>query len=191
MPVPAPDDRDVGRMVSEAVEGGSDAFAELLAPFRAPLFGYLLRSCGRRDLAEDLLQETLLRCWLALPGYDERGRFRAWLFSIARNTVRDAVRRLARSRLVDPEEMVHLHPGPAEKFDPHRAMESRQLLRRVQRLLAHLPERQRDVFLLRHHGGMTFREIAGLLGVPLGTVLSDMHRTVGKIRKEIGRHDER
>ena len=185
MPGSRADERDGFQTVREAAEGSSDAFTELLAPFRVSLFAYLLRACGHRTVAEDLLQETLLHCWRALPQYDDRGRFAAWLFTIARNTVRDAQRDHARKQVIDSTARLRLLNSPADTLDPESDMELRQRTQRAQEALNGLPEHQREVFLLRAHGNLTFRDIATQLDQPLGTVLSHMHRAVKKIKKEI------
>lgn len=180
------DDRDLAQLVSLAAGEDSDAFADLLAPYRTPLFAFLFRSCGRRDVAEDLMQETLLRCWQGLPGYDHRGRFGAWLFTIARNVVRDGQRRRISEGHATGRETGPVGPPPTAVADPHAEMEGRETAARIQTAIDALPATQREVFLLRQHGGMSFKEIARLLDQPLGSVLSAMHRAVGKIMKEVG-----
>ena len=112
------------------------------------------------------------------------GLFAAWLFTIARNTQRDQARRPE----VHQTDSIHLLDPPTTELDPQGRLELQHLEQRVQQVLDNLPERQREVFLLRYYSEMSFREIAELLERPLGTVLSHMHRAITAIRKEIDSH---
>ena len=168
-------------LVALSAAGDEAAFVELLAPYRRRLGGYFARSGVAGTSVEDLLQETLLKVWLALPGYVDRGSFAGWLFAIARNVCRQTRRHAARRpRLVADDGAERVDPS-----SPHAALEAAALERRLRGALDALPASQREVFLLRQHGELSFREIARLLDRPLGTVLSAMHRAVEKLRKEI------
>ncbi len=175
-------------LVQAAAQGSEDAFAELLAPYRTRLFGFLVRSMANRDLAEDLLQETLLRCWRGLPRYRDRGRFSAWLFAVARNTVHDAGRDHVRHRAVFADVPIDTVHEPVIEPAATAAIELRQRLAQVSAALDALPEDRREVFLLRQHGELSFREIAELLHQPLGTVLSHMHRALQELKKGVSDH---
>ena len=116
--------------------GSADAFATLFARHRAPLYGYLLRMTRRSELADEVFQETFLSVHRARTTW-VRGEasFRAWLYRIATNALRDGHRRAARrpELLVDQDPGVHETPG--QRLD-------------LERALAELPENLRDAFLL-------------------------------------------
>lgn len=156
------------------------AFDRLMRHYRIPLFHFLVRSCGEKELAEDLFQDTLIKVWRFLPGYKGRSAFSSWLFSVAHNVVRDALRRqkvranISFRETVPDQAMAHT---PADEIV---ADETRQL---VEQALQALPEKQRQVFLLRQHSGMAFKEIAKVTGEPLNTVLSHMRYAVAKLKK--------
>ena len=176
-------DQSEASLVRAAAEGSEEAFAELLGPYRSRLFGYLMRSVGSHDSAEDLLQETLIRCWRGLSRFRERGRFAAWLFTIARNVVHDDGRERVRRRSVFADVPLEAVREPGVAAAAPAAIESQQLLAEVDAILQTLPEARRQVFLLRQHGGLTFREIAEELDQPLGTVLSHMHRAMNELKR--------
>lgn len=177
------EDAVIDGLVAAATAGDGEAFAQLLTPYRSRLFAYLARDTGRREDAEELMQETLLRAWQGMAGYRHAGRFDAWLFAIARNVARDARRLQARHRAA----FVSERPGDVAepRVDPVAPirLEARARARRLEALLAGLPAERRQVFLLRQHGELSFREIAELMGRPLGTVLSHMHRAVHDLRR--------
>ncbi len=140
------------------------------------LYGFLVGLTGRRDLAEDLLQQTFLRALQRLSAR-RPGDVRAWLFTIARNLVIDAARAgkcLTVAQMPDDPD-----PGPTP---PQRA-EGEELSEQVRRELARLPENQREVILLRYYAQMSFKQIAELLGCPLNTALTRAHYGLRKLRE--------
>ncbi|MDX1661307.1 MAG: sigma-70 family RNA polymerase sigma factor [Gemmatimonadota bacterium] len=178
---PSPAERDASNL-SAARAGDERAFAALLSPYRRPLLAFLCRRTADRHEAEDLLQETLVRIWRGLEAYEDRGRFGAWAFTIARRVAIDASRASARRSEA-------IEPGPAPPGESREDPESEVLTDELRRLLLvevdRLPEEQREVLWLRQHGGMTFREIAETVDAPISTVLSRMHYAVTKLRKVV------
>lgn len=158
------------------------------------LFGLLFRLTGRRDVAEELLQETFLRVVRTIDQYEHSGRFDAWIFRIAANLARDRFRaRKRRGEAVsldaelDGSSRAAELPGPdADPAQQAMAAEERE---RVAWALGQLSEPDREILLLRHHGQLSFREIAELLGVPLGTALARAHRALQRLRAALGPED--
>ncbi len=159
--------------------GDRDAFSELVHFYKRPLYAYLFRLCNCRMTADDLLQETLIKTWQSMTRYREKNKFATWLFCIAYNTAVDHLR--GKKRLEKAKDRFSRHvsrpPSPLE-----------QVMRQESKLALYsavqsLSEKQRHVFLLRMHGGMTFKDIARLTGEPLNTVLSHMHYAVKKLKK--------
>lgn len=177
-----PDDAELIRAYQN---GEVAAFETLVRKYQRPLFTFLLRLVGNRQSAEDLFQDTFLRVLRALPKYQEDGRFSGWLFGIANNLAVDLLRRqrVERSYFLDGGEAL------TAAIDYHSAVdvevERAEIIRLVEGVLQQLPEKQRQVFLLRQHGDLSFKEIAALLGEPLNTVLSHMHYAVTKLRQQL------
>jgi len=155
----------------------------LLVSFAPRVYGLLVRLVGRPDVAEDLMQETMLRAFRSLRTYRPEGKFRAWIFRIAVNLARDWVRRR-------PHEPATVLDDPAETSPaPHLGIEAppdldaqhREQRRRVEAVLARLPAADREVLLLRFYGDMAFKDVAKATGEPLGTVLARAHRALKKL----------
>jgi RNA polymerase sigma-70 factor (ECF subfamily) len=172
------------RLVGRAKDGDEEAFGRLVRPGAQDLHAYLVRMTGRYDEARDLLQETWIRAWRALPGYEHAGRFSGWLFAIARNVALDALRSRRKVEPLGSEEILaHPDPGPLDEVAAGEFIED------LREALEGLPPERRNVFLLRQHTDLTFREIAGEMGIPLGTALSHMHHAVRQLREALEHHD--
>lgn len=121
--------------------------------------------------------------WQAMPAYSEQNKFSSWLFSIAHNTAMDALRKKLKEKLFDDSEDTELLPG---RNNPHIELIGKETEEKISKAVDTLPVKQREVFLLRINGELTFKEIAAITGEPLNTVLSHMHYSVKKIKKIIG-----
>jgi RNA polymerase sigma-70 factor (ECF subfamily) len=163
--------------------GDSSSLQTLLVTFAPRVYGLLFRLVGRADVAEDLMQETMLRAFRSLDTYRPEGKFRAWVFRIAVNLARDWIRRQPR------EPAVSLDDGgdaPAARSlrtmaPPDGAMARREEAKCVELALSRLSEADREVLLLRYYGELAFKDIAQATGEPLGTVLARAHRALKKL----------
>jgi RNA polymerase sigma-70 factor (ECF subfamily) len=184
---------DLASLVARAQALESEAFDRLVDLYGRRVYGFLLRTTGRREDAEDLLQEVFLRLVRMLPSYSHGGNFEGWLFRIAANLGRDRIRRLRRSPIVASlaQEGDEQGGGGAGAWDrpdesapaPDGAMVREEQIDRVQAALSRLPDAEREVVLLRFYSNMSFAEIAEAMGTPLGTALARSHRGLGKLRQ--------
>ena len=155
-------------LVGQVARGDEQALAELLRRWERPLAHFLHRRTGGRDV-EDLYQEVWLRVVRAAERFDGERRFSTWLFQIALNLSRDWQRR-----------------RPAEPSDAEPVGETRPAARAeagldVERLLARLPEAQREVVALRYLHDLSEDEVALLLDIPRGTVKSRLHHAIARL----------
>ena len=163
--------------------GDSSDLETLLVTFAPRVYGLLFRLVGRTDVAEDLMQETMLRAFRSLGTYRPEGKFRAWVFRIAVNLARDWIRRQPREPSVslddgeDPPVAVSLRTIAP----PGAAMGRRESSKRVEAAIARLSAPDREVLLLRYYGDLAFKDIARTTGEPLGTVLARAHRALKKL----------
>ncbi|HYB13654.1 MAG TPA: sigma-70 family RNA polymerase sigma factor [Myxococcota bacterium] len=153
--------------------GDGGAFELLLERYQQRLFSFLRRRAAPQR-AEDLFQETWLRVVRARESFDPGRRFSTWLFQIANNLCRDGARRSA----VEAREQAERKSDMA--FQGGVAALDAKL--DAQQRLARLPERLREVLVLRYFEDLGEREIAEIVGVPPGTVKSRLHAAVRALR---------
>lgn len=149
--------------IRAAADGDLDAFDRLVRDHQTMVWRYLRHFLGDADLALDVTQETFVRVHRRLATFRHQSKFSTWLLQIARNAGVDAVRRRdRRARLV-----TEVAPGPPPT-DPSLTAE-------LTAALAALPDRLREPLLLVEVTGLSYREAAGVLEVPEGTVKSRVH----------------
>ena len=181
------------RLARKASRGDRRALGRLYDRHRCRLLGFLVRSLGRRDLAEEVFQDVWVKVMHGIGRYDpdQGAGFRAWLYRVAANAAVDRVRYEARRRALQPPATEEGEPaGDADRFPstqpgPERLAGSRALAASLDAGLRTLSERQRSAVLLRHQQGMSYPEIAAALAVPQGTAKTLVHRGVLRLREEL------
>ncbi len=147
------------------------------------LYSYLLRICKHPHTAEDLMQDTFMKAYDHLESY--RGEnVRAWLFRIAYNTFIDWYRREKRLIQTDPQQMAALNPGTER--GPEETFLLREEVKQWFRLLDTLPEKSRQVILLRDYYDFTYQDIAHILNMSLTNVKVTLFRARAKIKEAQG-----
>lgn len=165
-----PEERE---LVRRTLAGDREAFRLIVLRHQASLAELVFRQTGDRAGTEDMVQEAFLRAYKALDRFDPRFRLSTWLARIALNVARDQGRR-AKVR-EDGLQRVAAR-GPAGAPTPLDVAAKNEVFDQVGRALRDLPEPQREVLVLATYGGLTQREIAQALDLPLGTVKT-RHRT--------------
>ncbi|MGE5128329.1 MAG: RNA polymerase sigma factor [Sphingomonadaceae bacterium] len=177
------DDDDLP-LARKAQGGDRLAFAELARRHQDRLFRFLLRLTGSRDDALDLVQESFLRAWQALPRWRPEAKFATWLFGIARNAAVDLLRRRGVVETAASEEL----PGrPDTAATPLARIEATERLRLLERALAVLSPEHREILLLREVEEMAYEDIAATLSVGEGTVKSRLSRARAAVLTEFRR----
>ena len=156
-----------------------------------PIYALAYRVIGREEEARDVCQETFLRAFRALPGFRGQAKFSSWLYRIALNLCRDWIRRERRTPVVQPPEDVDLLELAAAS-EPSESIEDlvarQDLSRVVERAMALLPEEQRTAIVLKEYHGLTFQEIADLVGCPLSTVKTRLYQGLTVLRRELAKN---
>jgi RNA polymerase sigma-70 factor (ECF subfamily) len=183
---PAGDDQLIA-LVRRAQAGDTGAVGEVIRGLRTRIFRYALARLGRREEAEDVTQEACLALASALPGFDpEAGRLTSFAFGIASNKVLMSQRARGRRPEIPvaelPDESAD-QPGPAE------LVERDDTLRRLLDRLDELPDRHRDVLLLRVVAGLSADEVGDALGVSPANVRVIQHRALGSLRARLAESD--
>jgi RNA polymerase sigma-70 factor, ECF subfamily len=144
------------------------------------------RMCGQRTVAEDVVQEAFLSLWRSGTRYDaSRGSVRAWILTAVRNRAIDAFRRESVTTgrdVADEEATARLAADERTEAE----VERREDARRIRAALEELPREQRQVIELAYFGGFSHSEIAGMLGLPAGTVKGRMRLGLTKMRVALG-----
>ena len=170
------------------------AFEILLERHRKPVFNFILRFVGSRELAEDLLQETFLRVIKGAANYQRKAKFTTWLYTIARNLCVDQSRRKKHRKAAsldspigkgDENSGTLLDVVAGDEMPSDRKAVSRQLHETLHNAIGSLSDEQREVFLMREFLDMPFKQIADVVGVPENTVKSRMRYALEKLRLEL------
>jgi len=177
-------------LVARSNGGDPDSFNELIRRWERPIYALAYRQIGREEDARDVCQETFLRAFRALKGFRGQSKFSSWLYRIAINLCRDWMRRERRTPVMQPPEDVDLM-DLAMAREPFESIEDRiarnDLSRAVERAMAVLPEEQRAAIVLKEYHGLTFQEIADLVGCPLSTVKTRLYQGLTVLRRELAR----
>lgn len=172
--------------LAAAARADPEAFVALYHRYVGPIHRYLLGQVGDRADAEDLTATTFRKALTALDGYDERGTFAAWLFGIARHSLRDHQRR--RRAVVDvaplAETLPDTDPPPEE-----RALAAERA-HTLHRLLGELPAEQREALALHFLGGLRTTEVAAIQGCGHGALRMRIHRGLAALRARYRTEDE-
>jgi RNA polymerase sigma-70 factor, ECF subfamily len=158
-----------------------------LAAHRADLHRFVVRMVGNADLAEDIVQETLLRAITSRAEFAGRSRPTTWLSAIALNVLRDHYRRPATRSEVEADEAA-LAELPSDDDDAVLALMKEEMGACITAHLMALPDRQREVLALHDLGGASHSEVAEALGVGEGNARVLLHRARAALRERLGRH---
>ncbi|MCA9298213.1 MAG: sigma-70 family RNA polymerase sigma factor [Phycisphaerales bacterium] len=164
--------------ILEAASSGDDrAWSELVERYARRVFALARSRCRDAELAEEITQSVFVTVAekLGKGEYQEQGKFEAWLFRVTMNRVRDEIRRANRQAIPVAPEILNGR-ARADASGDGDALEA------LRRAMASLSDPDRDIIELRHHGQLSFRQIADLLDEPLGTLLARHHRALKKLK---------
>jgi RNA polymerase sigma-70 factor (ECF subfamily) len=178
------DDSDLRELTSLAVQGDRSAIESLLGELRPMVVRYcrarLGRVSGQYHIADDVAQEVCIAVLSALPRYRDMGRpFASFVFGIASHKVADALRSSVRSAVPTQD----LPDGPDEGPGPEETVVRYIEVEHARRLLARLPENQRELLLLRVVSGLSAEETGNVLGMSPGAVRVAQHRALTRLRQ--------
>jgi RNA polymerase sigma-70 factor (ECF subfamily) len=168
-------------LIELAQNGDRSAFGELVRHHYQRVVQVVYRMCGDMGLAEDAAQETFIRAWMNLKSYEPTGCLRNWLYRIAVNAALDVLRRKPEEMLKDEEAW----DIPDQTAGPEIALMEKEQRVLLQKSMKSLPEAARSALVLREYGGLSYQEIAGVLNVPVGTVMSRLNYARNHLRKKL------
>src|SRR5712692_6353922 len=180
-------------LLAQFRRGRSEAFGVLVRRYERELFGYLRRYLGDASLAEDVFQNTFLQVYVKSGQYEAGRPVRPWLYTIATNQAIDALRRNSRHQAVSLDQQreegfdgdIHslLETLEGRGSSPLDAAQGSELRERVRASVDKLPDFLRQVLILAYYQGLKYREIADILGIPVGTVKSRLHAALVKLHE--------
>ena len=174
-------------------QGKNEAFDELLYRHQKKLFGYIMMFVHNREVAEDIFQDTFTKVIMTIKsGRDhESGRFMAYLTRIAHNQIIDLFRVEQNNQIVGESDVEYDIFNNKELSEGSREEEisTLQIAGDLRRLIAFLPENQREVIIMRYYQDMSFKEIADATGVSINTALGRMRYAIINIRKMAADHN--
>ena len=194
---PDPSDEELLRRFNH---GDAEAFASLVQRYERPLYNFVLRSVRRRDRADELFQDVLMRVVQRSDEFKGNSKVSTWIYAIARNLCIDHSRKMVfrRHRSLDaPTRAASSDEGPSlldrtasSAPDVDRAAMRGDLQKRIAEAVEELPDEQREVFLMRHVQGLAFREIAEIIDVPENTVKSRMRYALERLQRALAQYRE-
>jgi len=174
-------------------EGDEDAFREIVTRYKNPLYAFLRRFLNRQDLVEDVFQETFLQLYSSKDKFDVSRPLHPWLFTIAANKAKDALRKMQRESAmgigaiadaggVSVDDVVNLLTSyQTTPLDEASGSETAQ---RVREIIAKMPENLRGILILAYFEQFSYKQMAEILSIPIGTVKSRLHTAVVHFMKK-------
>jgi RNA polymerase sigma-70 factor, ECF subfamily len=184
---------DDQRLIADCLRGDTAAFGQLVRLHQDRLYNVVYRLVGNAEDAQDVVQEAFLSAYQSLAGFKGDARFFTWLYRIAFNT---AVSHKRKQKLVLrledglPGRTLPEPVDPSDEAKPDHAIEQADEERRVQRALDRLSAEHRAVLVLKDLEGQKYEEMAEILGVPVGTIRSRLHRARLELREILERLDK-
>jgi len=180
-------------LFSRFAAGEEAAFRGIVNRYKQGLYAFLKRFLNRSDLVEDVFQETFLQLFISRDSFDSTRSLRPWLFTIAANKARDALRKqqrtatatigtITKSEEMSFDEMLDaLTSDSTAPFDELQRNEAASLVRAV---IANMPENLREILVLAYFNKFSYKQMAQILSIPIGTVKSRLHTAVGRFAKD-------
>lgn len=166
-------------LVGLAQAGDRNAYGELVRRHYAGVVRVVYSMCGDVGLAEDAAQEAFIRAWVNLPNFILSAPLKSWLYRIAINAALDVLRK-------KPEESIEESRASMvsdQALGPESALIEKERVEVVRQAMEGLPEASRSVLVLREYGELSYQEIAKVLDIPIGTVMSRLNYARNKLRE--------
>jgi RNA polymerase sigma-70 factor (ECF subfamily) len=180
-------------LLAHYTAGEEAAFREIVNRYKSSLYAFLRQFLNRHDLVEDVFQETFLQLFASRESFDTNRPLRPWLFTIAANKAKDALRKWQRTSAVsigtmaDSQELSFddmLNTVTSDDTMPYDELQKDETSKRVGQIIANMPENLREILILAYFQRFSYKQMAEILSIPIGTVKSRLHTAVGRFAKE-------
>lgn len=165
--------------IKEVISGHSESYSEIINTYQSPLRRYVLYLLHDPDATEDVLQDTFIKAYQNLAGYNSKYKFSSWIYRIAHNTAMDSARSVHTIPLDDEliEKLSSVEPKLAERIDKEI------LTKDVQKCLGELPDKYKSPVLLHYMSDKSYREVSDILRIPIATVGVRINRAKARLKE--------
>ncbi|MBM4104000.1 MAG: sigma-70 family RNA polymerase sigma factor [Planctomycetes bacterium] len=181
------------RLLERYRKGEEAAFRELVDRYKHSLYAFLRRFINQQDIVDDVFQETFLQLYTSRESFDPERPLRPWLFTIAANKAKDALRKIQRQATmsigamadagdVSQDDVVNILTSYDET--PEDEVSKDETAVRVRQIITDMPENLREILLLAYFEQFSYKHMADMLSIPIGTVKSRLHTAVAYFMKK-------
>ncbi len=174
-------------------KGEESAFREIVSRYKNSLYAFLRRFISQQDVVEDVFQETFLQLYSSRDSFDVDRPLRPWLFTIAANKAKDALRKIQRQATmsmgtmadagdVSMDEVVNILTS--YETTPEDEVSRDETSVRVRQIISEMPDNLREILLLAYFEQFSYKHMAEILSIPIGTVKSRLHTAVAHFMKK-------
>ena len=182
-----------GELLDRSAAGEEGAFREIVSRYKNGLYAFLHNFLNRADVIDDVFQETFLQLFTSQQSFDRDRPLRPWLYTIAANKAKDALRKMRRTATVtigtmtESEDMSFgdmLNVLSSEEERPYDDLEKDETAASVRRVITNMPDNLREILVLAYFNKFSYKQMSEALRIPIGTVKSRLHTAVGRFSKD-------
>jgi RNA polymerase sigma-70 factor, ECF subfamily len=176
------------KLVQEYLAGDDSAFEDLLVRYLKPIYNFVYRITNDRGSAEDISQDTFIKVWKNLDSFDQAKKLKTWLFTIAKNTAFDYLKKkkeIPFSKFMDEEGENWLESIADENILPDVILKRSDLTEELAKILEKIPVFYRTILVLHYKEDFSLHEIAEILDEPYNTIKSRHQRALLRLKKNI------
>ena len=183
---------DDSELMVRYMAGDENAFSEIVSLYKDPLYAFLRKFLNQQALVEDVFQDTFLQLYASRDKFDHNRPLRPWLFTIAANKAKDALRKIQRrsemslGTVASSDDMSIddlFNMLSSYEQTPLDEVSRDETAQRVRMIIADLPENLRIILTLSYFEQFSYKQMAEILSIPIGTVKSRLHTAVGQFAR--------
>lgn len=181
------------QIINYILNGDRSRFNTLVWRWEKPLYNFILRYLGNKELARDVSQKVFIRVYKNLNKLRDPNKFSSWIYQIASNLCKDEIKKMSYRDFISLDLIQENNENDgyrlpdqlrdSEQSLPDAKLNQKQISNIVQKALQQLPEEQRVVIIMKEYQGLKFKEIAETLNQPLNTIKSRMYYGLNGLRK--------
>jgi RNA polymerase sigma-70 factor, ECF subfamily len=180
-------------LLDRSAAGEEGAFTELVSRYKNGLYAFLHNFLNQADAIDDVFQETFLQLFTSKESFDRTRPLRPWLYTIAANKAKDALRKMQRNATVsigtmsDSDEMSFddmLNVLTSEEERPYDDLEKGEIAANVRGIISNMPDNLREILVMAYFNHFSYKQMSDVLRIPIGTVKSRLHTAVGRFAKD-------